>query len=280
MVGSLSEPRCADAPPAQPHLVSMTLMTARHRKCYANRLGGCSTKISGEHPFSHAILDAMGGSFDVVGLPFIPVAGSKRLSTKALQANILCTNHNSALSSFDGEALAFFLGLQAISRNLTLNVDDASTNLTTFNIDGEKLERWLTKILCGMLAGWSRTDFVLPDMWLHHVFKKASLAVGSGFYLATNSGSFKPGEEPLIIAVMTRPDGASRVPFGLRLNLNGFQILLSLAGVITSDSPPVNFAYRPGALMVHDTAGQKWNRIVFKWPTGTAGRPLYASAGS
>ncbi len=251
--------------------------TSRHEKCYAKRLGGCSTKISGEHPFSDGILKAMGGSFDVTGLPFIPTNGSKRLTTKALQANILCTHHNSALSPLDGEALAFFLGLQAISRNLTRDLQDASTDLKTFDVDGSMLERWLTKILCGMLVAWSRTAFVLPETWLHHLFKKAPLAEGSGFHLAANTGSFAPSQEPLTISVMTRADGESAIPFGLRLNMNGFQILLSLNGAISSDAPPVNLAYRPASLMVYGAAGQKWNRIVFKWPTGAARPPLYAS---
>lgn len=28
----------------------------RHRKCYANTRGGCSTKISGEHFITHSII--------------------------------------------------------------------------------------------------------------------------------------------------------------------------------------------------------------------------------
>ena len=66
--------------------------------CWADSIGGCSTKISGEHIVSKSIFED----------EFLNVSGVAWLSDsiltlpkKSLEANILCTTHNSKLSNLD-----------------------------------------------------------------------------------------------------------------------------------------------------------------------------------
>jgi len=68
-------------------------------KCYANSLGGCSGKLSGEHIVSKGILEEW---VDVIGFSWCKDE-VKRLHKLSLVSNILCEVHNWALSPFDAE---------------------------------------------------------------------------------------------------------------------------------------------------------------------------------
>src|SRR5688572_9441951 len=72
-----------------------------HPGCYARTLRDCSEKLSREYWISQSILD-LGDSMIVArGLPWLKPGESRRISSKSLAARILCTRHNSALSSLD-----------------------------------------------------------------------------------------------------------------------------------------------------------------------------------
>lgn len=80
----------------------------QHPKCYANLHGGCSTKISGEHYFSHSMIKLY--TFDDPEIKIMLNHGfgiPKRVSPKNFVVNALCVNHNTALSGADAAALQF-----------------------------------------------------------------------------------------------------------------------------------------------------------------------------
>lgn len=118
----------------------------RHPKCYANRYGGCSTKISGEHYVSHGLIKLYGGNdpgFTIqhktgkgVGHPVTP---------KNFKANILCQTHNSALHPADDAALAFatFLRRNALQYDAGAGDWGEAEEIT---ISGDDLQRWVLKI--------------------------------------------------------------------------------------------------------------------------------------
>jgi len=98
-----------------------------HRKCYARATRDCSDKISGEHYFSHTILEEM-SPLDVIKGFTWPTGKSAAISSKSPTANVLCTRHNSALSPLDDRAGQFYRELvdaENFLRNDEQNVECA-----------------------------------------------------------------------------------------------------------------------------------------------------------
>jgi hypothetical protein len=110
-----------------------------------NGTNACSTKISGEHPFSEAALRVLAEKeVEVEGTLWLK--GQKKvLSFKSLTANCLCQAHNSALSPIDAAGARFFAALQKSSTS-----EDGLNQHYLFS--GYDVERWLLKIMAGFLA--------------------------------------------------------------------------------------------------------------------------------
>ncbi len=118
----------------------------RHPKCYANTRGGCSTKISGEHYVSLGLIKLYGSNdpdFTIqhktgkgVGHPVTP---------KNFKANILCRDHNTALSPADDAALAFatFLRRNALQYDAGAGEWGDAEEIT---ISGDDMQRWVLKL--------------------------------------------------------------------------------------------------------------------------------------
>src|ERR1700749_3970921 len=73
--------------------------------CYGAPYADCSSKLSGEHFLSKAILVKIaerGKVLSLGGASFSPDE-VRRLSVASLAANILCSQHNSGLSPLDAE---------------------------------------------------------------------------------------------------------------------------------------------------------------------------------
>jgi len=76
------------------------------KHCWADILGGCSKKISKEHYVGHNLFQKLrtrGVHNKIEGI---------ELPATALQANILCKNHNNLLSDTDQEAIRLHKGLR------------------------------------------------------------------------------------------------------------------------------------------------------------------------
>jgi hypothetical protein len=118
----------------------------RHPKCYANTRGGCSTKISGEHYVSLGLINLYktdDPDFTIqhktgkgVGHPVRP---------KNFKANILCRDHNTALSPADDAALAFakFLRRNALQYDAGAGEWGDADEIT---ISGDDMQRWVLKV--------------------------------------------------------------------------------------------------------------------------------------
>lgn len=65
-------------------------------KCWAATLGGCSTTQSGEHYLSEGLWDS-----ETITVRGLWGEEEKTIGFGSLNANILCTLHNSALSPLD-----------------------------------------------------------------------------------------------------------------------------------------------------------------------------------
>jgi len=125
----------------------------RHPKCYANLYGGCSTKISGEHYVSHALIKLY--TFDD---PDVTIKHShgfgirNHVRPKNFVVNALCTNHNSALSMTDDAALEFARFLRTIALRF-LGGNGKWGKREEITISGDEFERWALKVLLNHAAG-------------------------------------------------------------------------------------------------------------------------------
>jgi hypothetical protein len=119
----------------------------RHPKCYANKYGGCCTKISGEHYVSHGLVKLYSDgdpNFTVqhktgkgIGHPVQP---------KEFKANILCKTHNSALHPADDAALKFAKFLRRIALQYDAGAGDWGV-YEEITVSGDDLQRWVLKLL-------------------------------------------------------------------------------------------------------------------------------------
>ncbi|MCZ4537939.1 hypothetical protein QBL07_000170 (plasmid) [Gordonia rubripertincta] len=119
----------------------------RHPKCYANVRGGCSTKISGEHYISHSLIKLY--SFDDPEFLFQPTANYRipvHITPKKFVANVLCTTHNSELSSADQAALDYATFLRSIAIRYRNGAGEWGEP-EEVAISGADFQRWMLKLL-------------------------------------------------------------------------------------------------------------------------------------
>lgn len=157
-----------------------------HKKCYAKNTGHCSTKISSEHLISDNILKVYeyNKTIKSAGLPWMQENTFSLLSRNNLVSNILCTNHNAALSKFDTEAGDL---LRCISEfDLAFNDPEPTNEIKQFN--GGYIEKWMLKTMCSLIASnqiilnSQRKSIILKDIYVDILFNNASWPDQWGLY--------------------------------------------------------------------------------------------------
>ena len=152
-----------------------------HRRCFARDLNDCSRKISREHYVSEGVLGLFGsGAPTVSGLPWLPNGEQKRVSLASLTGNMLCVRHNQALSKLDAIAANFF-------RFFTANWSEHA--IEVFLVRGYDLERWLLKMLCGIVVSGNATlhgqrlsTWTPPAKWLEILFGSTDVEAPAGLH--------------------------------------------------------------------------------------------------
>ncbi|WP_443748687.1 hypothetical protein [Asticcacaulis solisilvae] len=116
-----------------------------HGKCYANIDGNCSPTISREHYISANYLRSVekNGGVKISGLAWQQPETFDLISVNALQAKVLCSRHNSAISNLDDEFRAFTEVIRSIDGN-------AGAQSTTHSFSGNRIELWMLKTLLGL----------------------------------------------------------------------------------------------------------------------------------
>jgi hypothetical protein len=108
----------------------------------------CSQMISREHFISKTVLSILNAeSVRISGATWIPTGQSLDLPPTGLQANIVCTRHNSALSPLDTMAGKLFRDVDGIYDNLGRRRLSRRSIWHLFS--GEELELWLLKTVLG-----------------------------------------------------------------------------------------------------------------------------------
>ena len=116
-------------------------------KCYARALADCAKKISKEHYFSKAVVKvlARAGPSGTVRIVQAGAPMRELPPERTLEAKILCERHNHTLSQLDADAAHV---LRAVREGLGPTPPSYPGRI----VPGQNLERWLVKVLCGLLA--------------------------------------------------------------------------------------------------------------------------------
>ena len=136
----------------------MTTTGYSHPKCYLGFTNNCCTEISGEHIISDGLLKLFekDNTIKIAGLRWIEVQKFKLVGRNSLKPNILCKKHNNSLHELDTEILRFFVAVQRIEE--VLKHPEQISHYLEFSFDGHKIERWIIKLACGMIASNQLSD--------------------------------------------------------------------------------------------------------------------------
>lgn len=204
--------------------------------CFLEGHGPCGGKLSAEHYFSAALLRELAAersSIEVAGLPWQPIGEMQTIGIGSLKARVLCQKHNSDLQSLDTTGGKLFRFLRAVASNPT-------GGQPSIRVDGLLLERWLLKILCGLVAQDS-SGRSMPADWPAMLVGRAWQARW-GLYMPSPSGKHSFANH---FGVHTHWwDGTQNIAVA-EFRIGGVFFTLVLAHV----QPNEWGTYRPGAVL-------------------------------
>ncbi len=198
-------------------------------KCYANHLGSCSDKISKEHYISEALLKEI-NNLEVSGFKWLK-GETKKLPTAALTSKILCTNHNSKLSGLDAQIVNIFKEFKEFSDTSLVPLKNIKRN-----IDAKSFEKWMLKVLCGMIASGNASkedgieiDFEIPSLWIDLLFSDDPLPKEIGLYFKSIISLQFEAKDQFGFAPITEKE-SDRI-IGCKLDFRGFPFYFFLEEV-------------------------------------------------
>jgi hypothetical protein len=229
-----------------------------HCKCYASLTNKCSQKKSREHYISHNILKEFvyDRKVKITGLPWINYETWKFLPTESLASNILCENHNKALSELDAQMGRFFRTILNFDEDF--NSDAPKEELAVFS--GEDIEKWMLKTVCGMVASGQlamqgkKKDVPLKREWVDILYNNHSWPEHWGMY-------FKDPEHKTISkfkSISVQPlTGAGELK-AAEFSINEFKFYLVLG---KPDHPRAWGRYRPRTMIFSQNGVKKYIEI-------------------
>lgn len=234
--------------------------------CFLHGFGPCHGKLTGEHYTSRAVLELIspGGVTQIGGLPWQTPDEMKNVGIAALTANVLCDRHNSGLSGLDNEAKKLFKALVDVDKNRAQLPDD-------LEVDGPAVERWLLKVVCGLVAGPRLANGNVRDSW-KSILTGSAWPEGWGLYVAPSAG-------PQVFATdfyfesKVNPETGDILCAYFRLAGVGFHLVLG-----RPDVPEAFGIYRPRGLIFKFP--EREIRIEFKWPFATDQAVIFTNVGT
>jgi hypothetical protein len=214
----------------------------QHPGCYARALGGCSRKMSAEHYVSKCILELVENrasqkskSVRVTGLSFQQPGVLQQFGISSLVGNVLCEAHNSFLSHLDGAGKAMFTAMDRLNDGAA----DQSSPERVLRVDGDRLERWVLKSMCGGLYSGafrvSPTDTMKglcpPSEWLHILFNGAEFPYRQGiYYMPRKAGETVTADEYVLRFEPLGSRDTDEIG-GLRVWFQGFEFALLMGNI-------------------------------------------------
>ncbi len=234
--------------------------------CYASALGDCAGVITGEHYISRGVLDLISYNDSNPGIAVLngPRWQNKAIAIDSLVANILCEHHNGLLSPLDSTAKQMFEAVQHVRSRAVSGLHIAISK------DGHYFERWLLKMLCGVMASGNsfRDDRRLTKQppsitFLRVLFGMEPFSDGCGFYFTSNSilGPVPAGQD-FGFAPLSR--NGEHIGFVMSMTNLGFY--LAMRSQDTSCEGLLKGAvYRPSFLQFTNASTNNQAKITLLW---------------
>jgi hypothetical protein len=241
-----------------------------HPECYARSLRDCSERISREHYVSAVVLRGVSVGEACVLVQNLSFQQTKdtpqKMGISSLVGKILCRKHNSALSGLDDAGKTLFDGMD----RMDATSGKAGEKHETSVVNGDDLERWMLKILCGGLFSGIMTvpegtmKGVCPPLDLLKIlFQNAQFPDGQGLYFRAGTPGEAFSTDPAVLKLVVSYD--KNVVTGLRMWVFNFEFHLVLVHLPPTLPPMLEHAhYRPIGLVVDGSA----NDIRFTWRSG------------
>jgi hypothetical protein len=218
------------------------------RKCWARDLGGCSDAISGEHIVTAGLFET-----DVVAVQGFGWCRDepKHVGLSSLTRNILCTKHNSTLSTVDSAAIAAFDVFRECVRltDVRQSMAPRRWNISHLKIDGLALERWFLKTLINVAIDGEQRIGPLstlpgePSQDLVRIgYGLAAFTGKAGLYAAAQVGETVTNEDRVNITSFL--DASNERVLGGTFYFRGWRFVLYLDSC--GLSPTVNVVHKDG----------------------------------
>ena len=203
-----------------------------HPKCYAGIFQDCSHKISGEHFVSESILKELcsNGGVRTSGMRWMDQGESKIFSVNSLQSNVLCTRHNSVLSGVDTVGWGFFCHIRDFQNAFNDKTSEKLMETSLFN--GHDVERWMLKVLCGLVASKNHSQKIktlntlVPEDWLRVLYGLEYFTDGFGIYYVVKKGDPRSATTGISINVVW--DISQTHLLGLQIGVNNMNFFLAV----------------------------------------------------
>ena len=181
-------------------------------------------------------------------------------------SRVLCTAHNSALAPYDAFIGEF--GDELLRTVAAVSGDRGISTVVRF--DGQNLERWMLKALCGLVASGQAArqdgaplDKAVPDDWVRWLFGQADILPPLGLYFRGEIGDQQPIGPSVTIGPITTAGGKV---VGLEFSFEWWQAVLVLVdwqGTATGAIRPTSIR-RPQYVALKNENGE--HRVEFAWP--------------
>jgi hypothetical protein len=215
----------------------------------------------------------MGGLFTLENASW-KSSGSGVIPSGSLVATVLCNHHNSILTPYDLEVGKLVRHLVLLDSKTT--AEGLAEVPATLSINGIYLEKWLLKVLCGIMASGNFLIDMKPvgkvqpseylvnllfsgDSWTHSVGLYANYVVGT-----TVDGHRGVAYDTVVRANRTQ-NGTHVEIVGVDVRLWGLLVLRGIFGTV--DGPELLSRYRPQKLQILNRSVTR--DIVFTWPPGS-----------
>ncbi|MFQ6028702.1 MAG: hypothetical protein ACE5Q6_14550 [Dehalococcoidia bacterium] len=210
--------------------------------CYAEQLGDCRGQLSREHYISRSVLETAGNGLRVSGFPWQAPNESMNIGSGSLVSRALCQRHNSCLSPLDTAGKSLLQALKSIFNDA---IEDREFNDEEICLEGDKIELWLLKILCGLCA--TSNSIEIPSKWLNVLFEQEPFADNHGLYIFGQAGGGAAWYFNLV-RVISVLNNEGRIA-GAKFGVGGLSLLLAF-GEPKFEDEKFNSIYRPESILV------------------------------
>ncbi len=219
---------------------------------------------------SKAVLDQLGSTLRVSGVPWLQPGETLDTSAGSLTAKILCKRHNEALSPLDSEASLFLSTLRKAL--IDLRRKTLSRKPIFHLINGAAIELWMLKVACGLYFSVgskdgkriSETHTIAMDN-VFRAFVQLDWDTRGGLYFVGNTGTRVTVADNVGMTTLT--DQVARRFSGNRISLHGFTLDCLFDTVGANPGAWSGVVWRPSELVLR--RGRRAHHIILTWPRGT-----------